>query len=69
MQKSFHCFSYLFISSSGPYYCAVGADRAYGRDIVESHYKACIYAGINIFGVNAEVMPSQVISDFRSFHD
>ncbi|XP_047661863.1 glutamine synthetase-like [Tachysurus fulvidraco] len=43
----------------GPYYCGVGADRAYGRDIVECHYKACIYAGIKICGTNAEEMPSQ----------
>ncbi|XP_044029541.1 glutamine synthetase-like [Siniperca chuatsi] len=43
----------------GPYYCAVGADNAYGRDIVECHYKACLYAGVKIFGTNAEVMPSQ----------
>ncbi|XP_017347526.1 glutamine synthetase [Ictalurus punctatus] len=43
----------------GPYYCGVGADRAYGRDIVECHYKACIYAGIKICGANAEVKPSQ----------
>lgn len=45
---------------SGPYYCSVGADRAFGRDIVECHYKACLYAGIKISGTNAEVMPSQV---------
>lgn len=32
----------------------------YGRDIVESHYKACLYAGVKICGTNAEVMPSQV---------
>ncbi|XP_068608672.1 glutamine synthetase-like [Brachionichthys hirsutus] len=43
----------------GPYYCAVGANNAYGRDIVECHYKACLYAGVKIFGTNAEVMPSQ----------
>ncbi|TNN41870.1 Glutamine synthetase [Liparis tanakae] len=43
----------------GPFYCAVGADHAYGRDIVECHYKACLYAGITIYGTNAEVMPSQ----------
>lgn len=45
----------------GPYYCGVGADKAYGRDIVEAHYKACLYAGVNICGTNAEVMPAQVI--------
>lgn len=59
---------FFLISLSGPYYCGVGADKAYGRDIVECHYKACIYAGIKICGVNAEVKPSQVISKFCSFH-
>lgn len=48
-----------FPKPQGPYYCGVGADCAYGRDIVESHYKACLYAGVNIYGTNAEVMPSQ----------
>ncbi|KAJ0100610.1 hypothetical protein Patl1_21199 [Pistacia atlantica] len=43
----------------GPYYCGVGADKAWGRDIVDSHYKACLYAGINISGINGEVMPGQ----------
>ncbi|XP_019234691.1 PREDICTED: glutamine synthetase nodule isozyme-like isoform X2 [Nicotiana attenuata] len=43
----------------GPYYCSVGADKAFGRDIVNSHYKACLYAGINIGGINAEVMAGQ----------
>ncbi|KAH9707188.1 glutamine synthetase cytosolic isozyme 1-1 [Citrus sinensis] len=32
---------------------------ALGRDIVNSHYKACLYAGINISGINGEVMPGQ----------
>jgi glutamine synthetase len=44
----------------GPYYCGVGADKSFGRDIVDSHYKACLYAGINISGINGEVMPGQV---------
>ena len=43
----------------GPYYCSAGAGAAIGRDIVEAHYKACLYAGINISGINAEVMPAQ----------
>ena len=43
----------------GPYYCAAGAGAAIGRDLVEAHLKACVYAGINISGINAEVMPSQ----------
>uniref|UniRef100_A0A8C5A3G5 Glutamine synthetase n=1 Tax=Gadus morhua TaxID=8049 RepID=A0A8C5A3G5_GADMO len=48
-----------FPRPQGPYYCAVGADCVYGRDIVECHYKACLYAGIKICGTNAEVMPGQ----------
>ncbi|NWQ77626.1 GLNA synthetase, partial [Columbina picui] len=51
------------LSFPGPYYCGVGADKVYGRDIVESHYKACLYAGVKICGTNAEVMPSQVRVD------
>lgn len=43
----------------GPYYCGVGANKVYGRDLVEAHYRACLYAGINVAGTNAEVMPSQ----------
>ena len=27
--------------------------------IVEAHYKACLYAGVNVSGTNAEVMPGQ----------
>ncbi|KAK1277615.1 Glutamine synthetase cytosolic isozyme 1 [Acorus gramineus] len=48
-----------FPGPQGPYYCGVGADKAWGRDIVDSHYKACVYAGINISGINGEVMPGQ----------
>ncbi|MED6155378.1 gamma-glutamylcysteine synthetase [Stylosanthes scabra] len=43
----------------GPYYCGAGADKSFGRDIVDAHYKACLYAGINISGTNGEVMPGQ----------
>uniref|UniRef100_A0A0D9WAM6 Glutamine synthetase n=1 Tax=Leersia perrieri TaxID=77586 RepID=A0A0D9WAM6_9ORYZ len=43
----------------GPYYCAVGSDKSFGRDISDAHYKACLYAGINISGTNGEVMPGQ----------
>lgn len=43
----------------GPYYCSAGAGCSIGRDLVEAHYRACLYAGINISGVNAEVMCSQ----------
>jgi glutamine synthetase len=43
----------------GPFYCAVGADHAYGRDILEAHYRCMLYSGIHVSGTNAEVMPSQ----------
>eukprot|EP00918_Siedleckia_nematoides_P062822 GHVU01136864.1.p1 GENE.GHVU01136864.1~~GHVU01136864.1.p1 ORF type:complete len:363 (-),score=38.89 GHVU01136864.1:1078-2166(-) len=48
-----------FPGPQGPYYCGVGADKVYGRDIVEAHYRACLYAGVMIAGSNAEVMPGQ----------
>ena len=48
-----------FPGPQGPYYCGIGAGKAYGRDIVEAHYKACLYAGVKIAGTNAEVMASQ----------
>ena len=48
-----------FPAPQGPYYCGVGAGKVYGRDIVEAHYRACMYAGMKIAGENAEVMPSQ----------
>lgn len=43
----------------GPYYCSVGTDKAFGRPLVEAHYRACLYAGVKIAGINAEVMPGQ----------
>lgn len=48
-----------FPGPQGPYYCGAGADRSYGRAISEAHYKACLYAGLEISGTNAEVMPGQ----------
>jgi glutamine synthetase len=43
----------------GPYYCSVGPENNFGRAITDSMYKACLYAGIAISGVNGEVMPGQ----------
>ena len=48
-----------FPAPQGGYYCGVGADEVFGRDIVEEHLDACIRAGITISGINAEVMPAQ----------
>lgn len=43
----------------GPYYCSVGAKNAYGRQIVEEHLDACLEAGLNVEGINAEVAAGQ----------
>lgn len=43
----------------GQYYCSVGSRNAFGRNIVEEHMQACIKAGVNISGINAEVAPGQ----------
>ena len=48
-----------FPGPQGPYYCGVGTGKAFGREICEAHYRACLYAGIPICGINAEVMPAQ----------
>jgi glutamine synthetase len=48
-----------FPAPQGFYYCGVGADEVYGRDIVEAHLDACLEAGLSLSGINAEVMPGQ----------
>jgi glutamine synthetase len=48
-----------FPGPQGPYYCGVGADEIFGRDVVEAHTKACMDAGLAISGTNAEVMMGQ----------
>ena len=48
-----------FPGPQGPYYCGAGADRAFGRDLVEAHARACLDAGVQFYGLNAEVMPGQ----------
>lgn len=48
-----------FPGNQGPYYCSAGGNVTFGRTIADAHYKCCLYAGIKISGVNAEVMPGQ----------
>jgi glutamine synthetase len=48
-----------FPGPQGPYYCGVGADEIFGRDVVEAHSDACMVAGLSISGTNAEVMMGQ----------
>lgn len=43
----------------GPYYCSVGAGKAVGREIIEEHLDLCLECGLNVEGINAEVMMGQ----------
>ena len=45
--------------TQGQFYCSVGAENAFGRDLAEEHLHVCISAGIKISGINAEVAPGQ----------
>jgi glutamine synthetase len=48
-----------FPRPQGPFYCSAGTENSYGRRVVEAHYRACLYSGLTISGVNGEVMPGQ----------
>ena len=47
------------MEEQGQYYCSVGAENAFGRELAEEHLAACVAAGIKISGINAEVAPGQ----------
>ncbi|GIV35073.1 MAG: glutamine synthetase [Chitinophagales bacterium] len=48
-----------FPAPQGMYYCSVGHMNVTGREIVEEHLDLCLKAGLNITGINAEVMLGQ----------
>jgi glutamine synthetase len=48
-----------FPEQQGKYYCSVGASNCMGREVLETFYRAALYAGITISGTNVEVAPSQ----------
>lgn len=48
-----------FPSPQGIYYCSVGGDRSFGRQVSNAHLDACLIAGISVCGTNAEVAPGQ----------
>jgi glutamine synthetase len=48
-----------FPAPQGGYYCGVGSDEVFGRDVVEAHLDNCLEAGLKISGINGEVMPAQ----------
>lgn len=43
----------------GQYYCGVGGGLVTGREVVEEHLDVCLAAGLDITGINAEVMLGQ----------
>ena len=43
----------------GLYYCGIGTGRVEGRKVAEQHLDVCLLAGLEITGVNAEVMIGQ----------
>lgn len=43
----------------GKYYCGVGNEQVNGREFVDRHMEACIFAGMDITGTNAEVLLGQ----------
>jgi glutamine synthetase len=47
------------VLKQGQFYCSVGAKNAFGRKIVEEHFKKCLEIGLGITGINAEVAPGQ----------
>lgn len=48
-----------FPRPQGPFYCSAGTENAHGRRVADAHYRACLSAGLNVSGINAEVMPGQ----------
>lgn len=46
-------------AAQGPYYCGAGTNLAIRRAVADEHYARCLYAGVKISGINAEVMPGQ----------
>lgn len=48
-----------FPKPQGNYYCGVGANHVSGRKFVDIHRDLCLKAGLNISGINAEVMLGQ----------
>ena len=48
-----------YAEPQGKYYCGVGAGIVSGRKIAEEHLDVCLLAGLDITGINAEVMLGQ----------
>ena len=49
----------LLPKEQGDYYCGVGGDTMSGRHLIELVLDNCLYTGLDITGLNAEVAPSE----------
>eukprot|EP00286_Rhodomonas_abbreviata_P024409 CAMPEP_0181313150 /NCGR_PEP_ID=MMETSP1101-20121128/14094_1 /TAXON_ID=46948 /ORGANISM="Rhodomonas abbreviata, Strain Caron Lab Isolate" /LENGTH=432 /DNA_ID=CAMNT_0023420083 /DNA_START=8 /DNA_END=1306 /DNA_ORIENTATION=- len=52
-------YQFGYPGEQGPYYCGVGYDVSFGRLICEEHLDYCLAAGLDVSGINGEVMPGQ----------
>jgi glutamine synthetase len=43
----------------GDYYCGIGSDTVVGRKIVDEHMEKCLEIGLELSGINAEVLLGQ----------
>lgn len=50
------------------FYCSVGSQKVVARSLIESHYRACLYAGVMIGGINSEVVPDSEFGGPASAH-
>ncbi|MBL63233.1 MAG: glutamine synthetase [Opitutae bacterium] len=48
-----------FPAPQGPYYTSVGSSNTFGRDLIDEHLHLCLETGLNVEGINAEVMMGQ----------
>jgi len=46
-------------AKQGQYYCSVGSNNTFGRNLAETHYKLCLEYDVKLSGMNAEVAPGQ----------
>jgi len=44
-----------FPAPQGPFYCGVGSEAVYGRQLAEAHMDACVRAGLIISGQHSSV--------------
>ena len=51
--------NYMNGYKEGRHYCGVGHGHVHHRAVAEDHMHACLDAGVNICGINAEVVPGQ----------